>query len=103
MRDDDLRTGEVRRLAVSPSHRRRGVGEKLLEVVAAHGRAQGLDALCLGTSGFNKAAVKMYTKNEWTVENTMRVRFVGIPGCREVPKEFGLVYYLWLRKFRRSG
>ncbi|KAF9460860.1 acyl-CoA N-acyltransferase [Collybia nuda] len=60
--------GEVRRMIVSPSHRRRGVGKELMDVVDKHAKANGIIALELTTSDFNVGALKMYKNNGWRLK-----------------------------------
>lgn len=79
MRGKDENSAEVRRLSVSPFHRRRGIGEKLMDVVIAHGQASGLESLALGTSALNTAAVGMYAKNGWVLEQRIKIKQLGIP------------------------
>ena len=67
--------GEVGRLAVSPTHRRRGVAEMLMKTAITHAKANGLRSLKLFTSDFHKAATTMYMKRGWTLEK--RIPYEG--------------------------
>lgn len=69
--------GEVWRFAVSPTHRRRGVGGMLMSTVTAHAQAHRLRVLKLSTSEFNKAAKVFYLRKGWVVERT-----IPYPGFR---------------------
>jgi GNAT superfamily N-acetyltransferase len=66
--DHDPTTGEVGRLAVSPTHRRRGVAGMLMKTVITHAQANRLLVLKLLTSDFHKAARMMYMKKGWAME-----------------------------------
>ena len=50
----------VNELGVAPSHRRRGIGRRLLEALLAHGRALGCTEAWLGTEEDNVAARGLY-------------------------------------------
>lgn len=65
---EEERIGEVRRMVVSPSHRRRGVGKKLMDAVDKHAKANGIAALELTTSDYNVGALKMYNKCGWRLK-----------------------------------
>eukprot|EP01065_Artemidia_motanka_P039445 TRINITY_DN48378_c0_g1_i1.p1 TRINITY_DN48378_c0_g1~~TRINITY_DN48378_c0_g1_i1.p1 ORF type:complete len:254 (+),score=67.63 TRINITY_DN48378_c0_g1_i1:64-825(+) len=56
------RWGELRRMSVSRTARRRGVANKLFETIVDHGRAQKMDGITLTTSTAQAAAIKLYEK-----------------------------------------
>lgn len=72
----EAKVGEVRRLVVLPSHRRRGVGERLMDAVMKHARANGIVALELTTSDYNVGALSLYKKDGWRLKEKMR--YAGI-------------------------
>jgi aminoglycoside 6'-N-acetyltransferase I len=50
----------INEVGVAPTHRRRGVGRRLLEAMLAHGRALGCTEAWLGTEEDNVAARGLY-------------------------------------------
>lgn len=50
----------VNEIGVAPSHRRRGIGRRLLDAMLAHGRALGCTEAWLGTEATNEAARRLY-------------------------------------------
>ncbi|HET9983273.1 MAG TPA: GNAT family N-acetyltransferase [Longimicrobiales bacterium] len=50
----------VNEIGVAPSHRRRGIGRRLLDAMLAHGRALGCTEAWLGTEETNEAARALY-------------------------------------------
>ena len=50
----------INEVGVAPSHRRRGIGRRLLEALLAHGRALGCTEAWLGTEPDNVAARALY-------------------------------------------
>ncbi|MCX7597635.1 MAG: GNAT family N-acetyltransferase [Armatimonadetes bacterium] len=59
--------GMVRSLAVRPSHRRQGIGSRLMDAVEDLARQRGLKALVLLVRPDNEAALAMYRKRGYTV------------------------------------
>lgn len=64
----DHTTSEVRRMVVSPTHRRLGIGAALLHTVIAHAREQGLSSVFLTTTCFQIPAMRMYEKLGFVVQ-----------------------------------
>jgi ribosomal protein S18 acetylase RimI-like enzyme len=67
------------RLVVSPAHRRRGIGEMLIDTVVAHARRHGLEVVELTTSDLNKAALAVYQKNGWKEERRVYYGSTWLP------------------------
>ncbi|KAI8583467.1 hypothetical protein K450DRAFT_223842 [Umbelopsis ramanniana AG] len=59
------RTGELRRMIVSPTHRRRGVAEFLIQALIKHAKKNDLQVIELGTSDVQYGAKKLYQKLGW--------------------------------------
>jgi GNAT superfamily N-acetyltransferase len=59
------RTGELRRMIVSPTHRRRGVAEFLIQALIRHAKKNDLQVIDLGTSDVQYGAKKLYQKLGW--------------------------------------
>jgi ribosomal protein S18 acetylase RimI-like enzyme len=56
------RTGEVRRMIVSPNHRRQGIAEFLLKALITHAKKNEVQVIELGTSEVQYGAMKLYQK-----------------------------------------
>ncbi len=54
------------RLVVAPEHRRRGIGGRLVEHLAAYARRLGLRELALGVNCDNAAALRLYEQHGFT-------------------------------------
>lgn len=67
-------TGELRRMLVSPRHRRRGVGAKLSQTLLAHAREHKLSSLVLTTTNFQPDAIRMYESGGWIFASARIVR-----------------------------
>ncbi|TFK35519.1 acyl-CoA N-acyltransferase [Crucibulum laeve] len=65
----DQTVGELRRMAVSPYYRRRGIGTFLLNTLITHARKHALSSVFLSTSSYQEAAIRMYEKYGWTIIN----------------------------------
>jgi aminoglycoside 6'-N-acetyltransferase I len=50
----------INEIGVAPSHRRRGIGRRLLDAVVEHGRTLGCTEAWLGTEEDNEAARRLY-------------------------------------------
>jgi aminoglycoside 6'-N-acetyltransferase I len=50
----------INEVGVAPSHRRQGIGRRLLDAMLAHGRALGCTEAWLGTEEDNAAARRLY-------------------------------------------
>ena len=57
--DDQL---EVANFAVSPDHRRKGIGEKLIKRILLEAKERGCKNIVLSVRESNKAAINLYTK-----------------------------------------
>lgn len=64
----DHTTSEVRRMVVSDTHRRLGIGAALLHTVIAHAKEQGLSSVFLTTTCFQIPAMRMYEKLGFVVQ-----------------------------------
>jgi len=64
---------ELRRMVVSPSYQRRGVGSILLANLITHAREGGLSTIVLSTSMFQKAAMQMYEHFGFIEERKVQV------------------------------
>ncbi|KAK1229423.1 hypothetical protein PQX77_007520 [Marasmius sp. AFHP31] len=74
--------GEMRRMVVSPHHRRLGIAQKLNAVFEAHARKYALESSVLKTTEFQPGPRVLYEKNGYFVDSTklmpsgvMRIRF----------------------------
>ncbi|TFK31273.1 acyl-CoA N-acyltransferase [Crucibulum laeve] len=65
----DKTVGELRRMAVSPCYRGRGIGSLLLSTVIAHARKHAVSSIFLSTSSYQEAAIRMYEKYGWIIVN----------------------------------
>jgi len=54
--------GELKRMYVRPAFRGRGLGAQLIDRLAAHARAHGLDRLRLETGIHQQAAIRLYER-----------------------------------------
>lgn len=63
-------TGELRRMLVSPYHRRRGIGAKLSEALLAHAKEHKLSSLVLTTTAFQPDARRLYERGGWKLTST---------------------------------
>ena len=58
----------INELGVAPSHQRRGIGNRLIEAMLAHGRSLGCTEAWVGTENDNAAARGLYEKAGGTGE-----------------------------------
>lgn len=65
LQDRPKRTGEVRRMVVSPNHRRQGIAKHLLTALIAHAKKNDLQVIELGTSEIQYKARSLYEKAGW--------------------------------------
>lgn len=63
---DDPTKAELRRMSVSPHHRRRGIASSLVKVLLEHAREHELSSVTLTTSDLQEDAISMYEKYGWT-------------------------------------
>lgn len=64
--DKKSHTAELRRLVVSPSHRRRALAKQLVSAAIAHAESvKGIDAIELSTSDFQRSARKLVEGLGW--------------------------------------
>lgn len=64
LKDGKMRA-ELRRMVVSPHHRRLGIAALLIRTVIAHARKHQISAVHLSTGHFQHAAIRMYKKFGW--------------------------------------
>ncbi|KAK1234175.1 hypothetical protein PQX77_002601 [Marasmius sp. AFHP31] len=62
--------GEMRRMVVSPHHRRLGIAQKLNAVFEAHARKYALESIVLTTTEFQPGPRVLYEKNGYFVDST---------------------------------
>jgi ribosomal protein S18 acetylase RimI-like enzyme len=67
---------EIKGLAVSPAHRRRGVAQALMEAAAREARAAGARKLTLRVLSHNAGARALYTRCGFEVEGVLRGLFL---------------------------
>lgn len=73
----------INELGVAPSHRRRGIGRRLLDALLAHGRALGCTEAWLGTEHDNDAARRLYEAAGSAAEPFVLYAFPLAPRARE--------------------
>jgi ribosomal protein S18 acetylase RimI-like enzyme len=71
------RIGEIESLVVLPSHRRRGIGGRLLDALAAELAAGGIHDLVLGVLPGNAQAIAMYERRGFRPAGAYLSRFRG--------------------------
>ncbi|EDR11068.1 uncharacterized protein LACBIDRAFT_315392 [Laccaria bicolor S238N-H82] len=76
--NDDQTTAELRRMTVSPHHRRLGIGQLLLITLIAHARERGLSSVFLTTTNHQAPAIRLYERIGWVVQRRAAV-------CRLLP------------------
>ncbi|KAJ3572609.1 hypothetical protein NP233_g2962 [Leucocoprinus birnbaumii] len=77
----DRKEGELRRVAVSCRHSRRGVASMIIQATLAHAKTHNLPSIYLLTSSLQDAAVALYKKHGWVVEKTSEELVVGCRVC----------------------
>jgi ribosomal protein S18 acetylase RimI-like enzyme len=70
---DDQNTAELRRMAVSPHHRRLGIGQLLAITLIAHARERGLASVFLTTTSYQAPAIRLYERMGWVVQRRTAV------------------------------
>ncbi|KAF8888262.1 acyl-CoA N-acyltransferase, partial [Infundibulicybe gibba] len=83
---DGPRSAQLRRMAVSPTYQRRGIGAMLVRTLIAHARRQHIHSIVLSSNMYQGPAMSMYRKLGWVEEG----RFI-------VPKIFPT---FWVTNFR---
>lgn len=73
--DDQL---EVANFAVSPDHRKKGVGEELMKKILIEAKGRGCKSIVLSVRESNQAAVNLYTKFGF-VEVGKRKKYYRLP------------------------
>ncbi|KAG6827310.1 hypothetical protein H0H92_012358, partial [Tricholoma furcatifolium] len=71
---DGVPFAEVRRMLVSPYHRRKGIASRLLNTLLAHARDRNISTLHLSTTEYQKAAINAYRTSGWTESARIPVR-----------------------------
>ncbi|RDB19499.1 N-acetylaspartate synthetase [Hypsizygus marmoreus] len=71
---DGVIRGELRRMNVSPRHRRMGIAALLIETLIGHARKHHLQTVWLGTTGHQKPAISMYEKFGWVESSRQLIR-----------------------------
>lgn len=71
--NDDQTTAELRRMAVSPYHRRLGIGKLLLITAIAHAQERGLTSVLLRTTSYQPPAIRLYERMGWVVQRRTAV------------------------------
>lgn len=71
--NDDQTTAELRRMTVSPHHRRLGIGQLLLITLIAHARERGLASVFLTTTSYQAPAIRLYERMGWVVQRRSAV------------------------------
>jgi len=69
----DETTAELRRVVVSPKHQRQGIAIQLVNAAVTHGKSQGIQSIFLTTSSYQPAAIKMYHKLGWELQNITEI------------------------------
>ncbi|KAJ7598674.1 acyl-CoA N-acyltransferase, partial [Mycena floridula] len=64
---------EVRRMVVSPFHRRRGIAGALMEQVLNHATEHGILSLVLSTSTFRPDARRFYERHGWSLDQVQNL------------------------------
>jgi len=59
----DSTTGEIKSMFVTPTHRQRGVGAAILEVLEQSGHSMGFERVVLDTSEYLPEAIALYRRN----------------------------------------
>jgi N-acetyltransferase 8 len=75
---DGTLESELRRMAVSPNHRRMGIAALLVETLIAHARKHHVPSIVLGTTQFQHTAMRLYRKFGWVEQRKMRTQGVWI-------------------------
>ncbi|KAG6822808.1 hypothetical protein H0H92_012499, partial [Tricholoma furcatifolium] len=62
---DGVPHAELRRMLVSPNHRRKGIASLLLNTLLGHARDRNISTLHLTTTEYQKAAINAYKTSRW--------------------------------------
>lgn len=71
--NDDQTTAELRRMTVSPHHRRLGIGQLLLITLITHAWERGLASVFLTTTSYQIPAIRLYERMGWVVQRRTAV------------------------------
>ena len=71
---DGVLDGELRRMSVSPQHRRLGIARILLHTLINHARANKVRSISLGTTEYQLPAHRLYEKFGWVEEHRKCIR-----------------------------
>lgn len=69
---------EIANIAVSPDHRRKGIGEKMLKRILLEAKERGCTSIILSVRESNQAAINLYTKFGF-VEAGRRKKYYRFP------------------------
>jgi GNAT superfamily N-acetyltransferase len=75
----DSRKGWLNRLAIDPSHRRQGLGLKLMQAAEEYLRSQGIQVIAALIEGWNEASLELFAK----------AGYVDFPGIHYLSKRPG--------------
>ncbi|KAG6806466.1 hypothetical protein H0H92_011206, partial [Tricholoma furcatifolium] len=71
---DGVPFAEVRRMFVSPYHRRKGIASRLLNTLLAHARDRNISTLHLSTTEYQKPAINTYRTSGWAESGRIPLR-----------------------------
>jgi ribosomal protein S18 acetylase RimI-like enzyme len=77
--------GELLRMCVSPEHRRKGLGNYLVQHLLAFASSHNFQRVILTTPSSNTSAIQMYTKAGFVLTESKSVE-CGEDGCIEISK-----------------
>lgn len=77
MQKDGKTDVELRRVAVSGHHLRRGIAATIVRAAIAHAKQHALPSIYLSTSNVQEAAIAMYKKFGWIEEKRRHVGAFG--------------------------
>ncbi|KAF8162687.1 acyl-CoA N-acyltransferase [Crassisporium funariophilum] len=76
MATDDNSVAELRRMVVSPTQHRRGIGGMLIERLIDHARDHGIKMVTLTTSSHSPQAVSIYEKFGWVLQQKLAISYL---------------------------